>query len=551
MVSPEDVDRVLLQVGKFGRFQVINCLVVNMPILLSALYSIAYVYTAEDLVYRCFIPECESSAADADFSPSWLSAAVPTKAGVPDLCQRFRPLLNATEGAVSDACPARFDTTATQRCSEWVYEPGQRSTVVNEWGITCEENKWMLSLVGTIGSVGAFVGMPLGGYLSDRFGRKTLLLWSWILASLSGLVQSFSPNFVMFLVCEFLDSFFESSVYGAGFLLAIEFVGPDQRVLTSTLVSIFYSSGNMVLGGLAWAVRDWRWLLRAIYGTGLFFALPLWFTPESVRWLAARGRLEEADVILARVAAINKLVVEETLSSATNRQTTKAADKEAQEPREASTLRSLAEVFKSRTLMLRSINCSYCWLANTFVYYGLSLNAVSLSGDQYVNFILSGLVEIPANLLAIWLQEAAGRRGSLAGTLIVAGGSCLAFLVIPADVQWLQIVVYMLGKFAITISFSVVYVITAEMYPTNVRQSMVNCASTFGRVGSMLAPQTPLLASIDESLPLVMFGAVSLSSGALSLLFPETKGRPLPESTEEAENMTVMDCKACFPCCAT
>lgn len=71
-------------------------------------------------------------------------------------------------------------------------------------------------------------------------------------------------------------------------------------------------------------------------------------------------------------------------------------------------------------------------MANTFVYYGLSLNAVTLSGDQYVNFILSGLVEIPANLLALWLQEAAGRRGTLAGTLMVAGGSCLAFLVIPS-----------------------------------------------------------------------------------------------------------------------
>lgn len=59
----------------------------------------------------------------------------------------------------------------------------------------------------------------------------------------------------------------------------------------------------------------------------------------------------------------------------------------------------------------------------------------------------------------------------------------------------------MLGKFAITISFCVVYVVTAEMFPTKVRQSMVSYGSTFGRVGSMLAPQTPLLVSLVVSVP--------------------------------------------------
>ncbi len=61
-----------------------------------------------------------------------------------------------------------------------------------------------------------------------RFGRKTLLAWAWVLASLSGLAQSFSANFVMFLCFEFLDSFCEAGVYGAGFLLGerrVNFLG--------------------------------------------------------------------------------------------------------------------------------------------------------------------------------------------------------------------------------------------------------------------------------------------------------------------------------------
>lgn len=55
-------------------------------------------------------------------------------------------------------------------------------------------------------------------------------------------------------------------------------------------------------------------------------------------------------------------------------------------------------------------------------------------------------------------------------------------------------------------------------------------------------------ASINESLPLTLFGVVSLSSGLLALFFPETRGRPLPETIEEAEKMTIMECSSCFPC---
>ncbi|KAK3921008.1 Organic cation transporter protein [Frankliniella fusca] len=525
---------------------------------------------------RCLIPECET-AASAIYRPPWLHVAVPVHDETPETCSLFQR--NTTGGGGGGGggaggggggggdgtCPADlFDPTRTERCTAWVYEPGQRATIVDEWNITCDDNKWKLTLVGTIGYIGAFLGMPLAGFVSDRFGRKTLLAWAWVLASLSGIVQSFSTSLLMFLLFEFLDSFFEAGVYGAGFLLALEFVGPRQRVLTTTVLSMFYSSGNALLGALAWAVRDWRWLLRAVYGGGLVFALPLWFTPESVRWLATRGRLEEADAIVSKVAAINKVPVNETLSSATRKAPLPGGEQLVEVPDDAAgagTMRTLVSLFKSRTLALRFINCAYCWMANTFVYYGLSLNAVTLSGDEYVNFILSGLVELPANLLSLWLQDYVGRRWTLAGTLIVSGVCCLAFLGVPAggsgsplphylpmdltllpgysrtDEQWLQVALYMLGKFAITISFIVIYVITAEMFPTNIRQSMVSYGSTFGRIGSILAPQTPLLATVSESLPLTLFGVVSLSSGLLAFLFPETKGRPLPETLDEAERM--------------
>lgn len=69
------------------------------------------------------------------------------------------------------------------------------------------------------------------------------------------------------------------------------------------------------------------------------------------------------------------------------------------------------------------------------------------------------------------------------------------FLVI-SDSHTASLCMYLLGKFGATAAFTIVYVITSELFPTNLRQSFMGTCSTFGRLGSMIAPQMPLLVSI-------------------------------------------------------
>ena len=65
---------------------------------------------------------------------------------------------------------------------------------------------------------------------------------------------------------------------------------------------------------------------------------------------------------------------------------------------------SMLDLIKDRHLLLRLLNLCVTWLIITLGYYGLSLTSVSLSGDPYLNFFLSALVEIPgkevSNLLS-------------------------------------------------------------------------------------------------------------------------------------------------------
>lgn len=65
----------------------------------------------------------------------------------------------------------------------------------------------------------------------------------------------------------------------------------------------------------------------------------------------------------------------------------------------------------------------------------------------------------------------------------------------PTDKAWWSLIVYLSGKFSITIAYSSVYIYVSEVFPTNVRQSLLAVCSSTGRIGSTLAPLTPLLVS--------------------------------------------------------
>ena len=96
-----------------------------------------------------------------------------------------------------------------------------------------------------------------------------------------------------------------------------------------------------------------------------------------------------------------------------------------------------------------------------------------------------------------------------------------------------RLTMFMIGKFAITISFAVIYVYTAELFPTNVRHSLLGYCSMFGRIGSMLAPQTPLLVSTPTGL-LQYFCKGDISAWSKRTFFLICIGYPRQKSSSDS-----------------
>ena len=131
------------------------------------------------------------------------------------------------------------------------------------------------------------------------------------------------------------------------------------------------------------------------------------------------------------------------------------------------TSESLLDVLQTFTLAIRFLNTCFCWMTVTMVYYGLSLNATSLSGDPYTNFILVALVEIPGYSLSYLTMEKMGRRKSTALSLCIGGICCLLSAILVqyegngTVVRTFMTITFLLGKLGVTWSFGNIYIYTS------------------------------------------------------------------------------------------
>lgn len=179
--------------------------------------------------------------------------------------------------------------------------------------------------------------------------------------------------------------------------------------------------------------QNWRHFLLVLYVPAVLGFTYFWLIPESLRWLHTQSRIKEMSKIILAAAKMNKKELSNKTLDVLERET--EIDAKQRENKLGSTQDqaspSIFVIFKSKKLLLRVANCSFCWLTNTFVYYGLSLNSVTLAGNKYYNFTFSNLIEIPAHLLALLLVNKIGRRWSMCGSLILAGLSCIATEFVP------------------------------------------------------------------------------------------------------------------------
>nr|XP_053631352.1 organic cation transporter protein-like [Cherax quadricarinatus] len=273
----------------------------------------------------------------------------------------------------------------------------------------------------------------------------------------------------------------------------MELVGKTRRVLVGVLAQAFYTLGYFSAALLAWSIHSWRWLQVAMTLPALFFIPYYWLIPESSRWLISQGRTAEARLILQHAANLNgKTVSHSFYSNILGLPTTMVS----------SPGRNFLDLFRHpKPAARKTLTIFFNWFVNSGVYYGLSLNTGNLGGNAYLNFVISGAVELPALAITILLLDRVGRRIPLCFFLVMGGLVLVSTMFIPKDLSWLLITLAMAGKMCITASYAIIYMLTAEIFPTVVRNVGVGSSSMVARVGGALAPYVNLLGDRWKPLP--------------------------------------------------
>lgn len=159
--------------------------------------------------------------------------------------------------------------------------------------------------------VGEFIGSGVIGYLSDRFGRRTMFAYDLLLFGAAIIIAGFLSNPVAIAVFIFLGGIGVGGEFPLIDTYATEMFTGNHRGHHMAIIYTISTVGGPIMALLAWAVShpepgpySWRILLWVI---GVL-ALIVWFIrlriPESPRWLAVRGRHDEADRIVSRMEEI-------------------------------------------------------------------------------------------------------------------------------------------------------------------------------------------------------------------------------------------------------
>lgn len=422
---------------------------------------------------------------------------------------------------------------------------GAEGAVTKQFHLSDAMHGWIVSSA----LVGCLLGVTVAGELSDKFGRKKVLLLAAVLFTLCA-IGSAMPREPWHLVAARLVGGMGIGIASMLSPMYIAEISPSrlrggliatyQLAITIGIVAAYLSNFS-----LTWLAAQhpgfygdgvWRWifvdevwrgmLLVGVLPAGVLFFL-LFFVPESPRWLIRQRRTAEALAILAKVngqeaAAAEMAEIEQALVG------------------ETGTLRELFHRSMWPALAIGVILPFFSQICgiNVLIYYGLTvLEKAGLSHDQAMWWqVAFGAVNLVFTFVAMFTVDRFGRKPLLllgiAGVgLGLLGGGWLFSQPTIAPSHVFAVFSFFLACFAFSYG-PICWIIVAEIFPTAVRGRAMSISVFSLWTGCALVGQTfpTLLNTLGPASTFWLYAATTPLAILFILIYvPETKGKSLEQ----------------------
>lgn len=351
------------------------------------------------------------------------------------------------------------------------------------------------------GYAGQFVGAMLLGMLAERFGRMPVFLVAMTLMSLLAIGCAISPDYWTLIVLRFV----QGVMIGGALPVAITYI--NELAPTSIRGRYFGTFQFICMAGYAAAAQSsaiviphlgWRWL----FGLGVIplalLPLVVLLLPESPRWLARLGRIDDVNRALAKLGG-PPIAVDAELATG-GRKAPAAA------PTRVKAL--FASDYRKRSIIIISL-----WFFTSFATFGLTTWVPSIYvrefkipvADALAYAAISSTLYLFASPIVAAVMDHTGRRPLALGGTLIAAVALLSLAVHIPDSRTVLIALVVLGALSISIGSLIVWPYTAESYPTRLRAVGLGMASATARGASMLTP--------------LIVGGILAESGSVRVVF--------------------------------
>ena len=398
--------------------------------------------------------------------------------------------------------------------------------------------------------LGCVLGVALAGILSDRFGRKKVLIVSAILFLISAIGTALPKDITTFIFFRIIGGVGvgAASITSPMYIAEISparmrgrLVSVNQLAIVAGVLAVYFVNYFIAQqGDAAWNVQyGWRWMFGSELLPAMLLLLLLFVVPESPRWLAKQGQSDTALGILSRIGG------------AEHAQTELAEIKNAI-AQESGSLRQLFQPGMKIVLVIGVVLAVLQQVTgvNVFMYFGTEIfkKMGSSTNAALLQTVAVGSVNLTFTIIAIWTVDRLGRKPLM---IIGASGMAISLLAMGGAAFYqktdMWILFFMLGYiacFALSVG-PVTWVILSEIFPTRIRGRAMAVAAVFLWTANFVVTQT--FTMMDESqwltekfhhgFPFWLYGALSVVLAVFVWqCVPETKGKTL----EEIETMWLL-----------
>ena len=382
--------------------------------------------------------------------------------------------------------------------------------------------------------VGAMIGALACGPLSDRFGRRIVILVAAIVFGVGALVAALAPNVATLVGGRVILGLAVGMASVVVPLYIAEMAPSDVRGALVTLNQLMITIGILVAYGVNSATAPfeaWSWALGIALVPAVALGVGMIFLPESPRWLMTQGAVDRARTVLGTLRTEDEQVEREMREI-----------QEAESHEEGGWRELLAPWVWP--LVLVGLLFNFFGQAsgiNTIIYFAPTIleRTAFAAAASILATVGIGVVNVLMTVVGLALVDRVGRRPLLLSGIVgmalslVALGSVFFFASLSGAQAWVALaclIVY-IASFAVSIGV-LIFLIPPEIFPLRVRGKAMGLALLINWGSNFVISLTflPLLESIGEAATFWLYGGLNVIYLLFAFFFiPETKNRTLEE----------------------